>query len=40
VGKGKAVLIGFHPQHRAQPHRTFKLLWNALYWGALEEAAL
>jgi len=40
VGKGKVVLIGFHPQHRAQPHRTFKLLWNALYWGALEETTL
>ncbi|MBW8876024.1 MAG: hypothetical protein JF614_13740 [Acidobacteria bacterium] len=40
VGKGKVVLLGFHPQHRAQPHRTFKLLWNALYWGGLEEVEL
>ncbi|HEX4964189.1 MAG TPA: M14 metallopeptidase family protein [Thermoanaerobaculia bacterium] len=40
VGKGKVVLLGFHAQHRAQPHRTFKLLWNALYWGALEETEL
>src|SRR4029079_8146430 len=40
VGKGRVVLIGFHPQHRAQPHRTFKLLWNSLYWGALEEAEI
>ncbi|MFL6192939.1 MAG: M14 family zinc carboxypeptidase [Thermoanaerobaculia bacterium] len=40
IGKGKVVLIGFRPQHRAQPNRTFKLLWNALYLGALEETEL
>lgn len=40
IGKGRIVLIGFRPQHRAQPHRTFKLLWNALYLGALEESSL
>jgi hypothetical protein len=40
VGKGKVVLIGFRPQHRAQPHRTFKILWNALFLGGLKEERL
>jgi Zinc carboxypeptidase len=40
VGKGRVVLLGLRVQHRAQPHRTFKLLWNALFLAAAEAATL
>ena len=31
---GKIVLFGIRPQHRAQAHATFPMLFNALYWSA------
>ncbi len=34
VGKGHVVLLGFKAQQRAEPHGTFKLLFNSLYFGS------
>jgi hypothetical protein len=31
LGKGRVVLVGFSPQHRAQSHGTFKLLFNSIH---------
>ncbi len=36
LGRGHVVLLGFGVQERAQPHATFKLLFNTLYVGARE----
>jgi len=35
LGSGRVLLLGFGVQHRAQPHQTFKLLFNSLYYGSI-----
>jgi len=34
-GKGKIVLLGFRPQHRAQTNATYPFVFNSLYWSVL-----
>jgi hypothetical protein len=38
AGRGKLVLLGPEVAFRAQPHATFKLLFNALYYGSAQAA--
>jgi hypothetical protein len=35
MNPGRIVLFGLRPQHRAQTHATFPMLFNALYWSAV-----
>ena len=36
LGDGRVVLFGFKPQHRGQSQGTFKLLFNAIFYSAVE----
>jgi hypothetical protein len=40
VGQGKVFLLGPEVAFRAQPHATFKLLFNGLYYGSARPASL
>jgi hypothetical protein len=40
VGEGKLVMFGPEVTFRAQPHGTFKLLFNALYYGSARKSTL
>ena len=40
VGEGKIVILGPEVAFRAQPHGTFKLLFNGLYYGSAKTIAL
>ena len=40
AGEGKVVMLGPEVAFRAQPHATFKLLFNGLYYGSAKPAPL
>jgi hypothetical protein len=40
LGEGKVVLLGPEVNFRDQPHGTFKLLFNGLYFGSAKPAPL
>ena len=40
VGEGKLFLYGPEVTFRAQPHGTFKLFFNGLYYGTAESTKL
>jgi len=40
MGEGKVVMLGPEVAFRAQPHASFKLLFNGLYYGSAKEAPL
>jgi len=40
VGEGKVVMLGPEVTFRSQPHATYKLLFNGLYYGNAKEAPL
>lgn len=40
MGKGRIILLGFRVQHRGQSVATFRLLFNSLFYGAVEESRI
>ena len=40
AGKGTVALLGPEVTFRSQPHATFKLLFNGVYYGSAREASL
>jgi hypothetical protein len=40
VGEGKVMLLGPEVTFRSQPHATYKLLFNGLYYGSAKPATL